>query len=544
LVEPDPLPYSDELGGEINAVVSSNNRQGVISGILQGGFPKKEAFSWRVQGTAKRAGNSRTAEYYLKNTGLSEYNFSSSIGYRKAKFGAELFYSQFNTKIGIFAGSHIGNKTDFETALASNRPLPEYQSGFSYNIGRPFQDINHYLLKAQSYLISDKLGKFSLALGHQFNYRGEYDSHGSRGSNYNRPQLRFLLNTATADLTWDHKPIARMLTGTVGFSGLYQENDVKGRFLIPDFKNTGAGIYGVERFVKNQWEVEAGIRYDLRKIDIDTSRITEKTDPTLDFNKFTGTIGTTYKITPALAAKINVGMGWRPPSVNELFSDGIHHGEASYIKGQDSLAPETAYNFTASLSYKTVKFGAELDAYHYLYNNYIYQKPEFPGVLTVRGYFPLFVYTQTNALISGLDITGIYQFSHHLTWRSKYSMVRARNKSTQAYLPFFPADRFENTLRYHAHHALGVDNVYLSFSSLFVAKQWRVMPDSDYAPPPGNYLLFNTELGFSIPAVKGMDVGITVNNLLNTRYRDYLNRFRYYTDETGRNIHLRVKYIF
>jgi iron complex outermembrane receptor protein len=71
-----------------------------------------------------------------------------------------------------------------------------------------------------------------------------------------------------------------------------------------------------------------------------------------------------------------------------------------------------------------------------------------------------------------------------------------------------------------------------------------MLPDSDYAPPPGAYMLFDAEAGFAIPRLKGMDVGITVTNLLNTRYRNYLNRFRYYTDETGRNISLRVKYSF
>ena len=38
-----------------------------------------------------------------------------------------------------------------------------------------------------------------------------------------------------------------------------------------------------------------------------------------------------------------------------------------------------------------------------------------------------------------------------------------------------------------------------------------------------------------------MTIGVGVDNLLNTSYRDYLNRFRYYTDEMGTNVSLRVK---
>ena len=34
--------------------------------------------------------------------------------------------------------------------------------------------------------------------------------------------------------------------------------------------------------------------------------------------------------------------------------------------------------------------------------------------------------------------------------------------------------------------------------------------------------------------------GIGVRNLLNTRYRDYMNTMRYFTDEMGRNISFRL----
>jgi iron complex outermembrane receptor protein len=544
LLEPAPLPYGVGITGELNAVASTNNRQGVLSGIVQGGFPKNDAFSWRVQGTAKRAGNSHAPGYYLKNTGVSELNFSSAVGYRKEKFGAEFFYSQFNTKIGIFSGAHIGNRTDFETALASDGPLPEHRSGFSYTIGRPFQDINHYLLKGNTYYLSDKLGKFSLALGHQFNYRAEYDSHKPLGSEFDGPQMRFLLNTYTTDFTWEHKPIKGLLNGMVGINGMYQQNDMQGRFLIPDFTGSNLGIFVVERLIKSQWELEAGARYDVRRLDVDMSRIREKSDPSRTFGQVSGTIGATYKFSPGLSTKLNAGMGWRPPSVNELYSDGIHHGEGSYIKGDYTLQDETAYNITANLTYTSPKFQAEVDGYHYFYNNYIYQQPEFPGVLTIRGYFPLFVFRQTDANLSGIDLAATYEFSHHFSLRAKYSMVRATSRTTGDPLPFISPDRLQSTLRYHIHHWLGMDNIYISLGNVYVAKQWRLLPNSDYAPPPNAYMLFDAEVGFSVPGIKNMDVGVTVSNLLNSRYRNYLNRFRYYADEVGRNINFRIKYSF
>ena len=55
----------------------------------------------------------------------------------------------------------------------------------------------------------------------------------------------------------------------------------------------------------------------------------------------------------------------------------------------------------------------------------------------------------------------------------------------------------------------------------------------------------NFVMGFVVP-IKNQSItfNLVVDNLLNTTYRDYLNRFRYYSDELGRNISLKIKVPF
>jgi len=69
--------------------------------------------------------------------------------------------------------------------------------------------------------------------------------------------------------------------------------------------------------------------------------------------------------------------------------------------------------------------------------------------------------------------------------------------------------------------------------------------NSDYVAPPKGYFLMNIDLGTSFK-IKNQEVAInfSVNNLANTVYRDYLNRFRYYSNELGRNFTLRIKVPF
>jgi len=69
-------------------------------------------------------------------------------------------------------------------------------------------------------------------------------------------------------------------------------------------------------------------------------------------------------------------------------------------------------------------------------------------------------------------------------------------------------------------------------------------------PPPKGYELLSLQVGLEIPLYKTkkqtvpLIIGMQINNLLNTTYRDYLNKFRYYSDEMGRNFILQLKTTF
>ncbi len=80
---------------------------------------------------------------------------------------------------------------------------------------------------------------------------------------------------------------------------------------------------------------------------------------------------------------------------------------------------------------------------------------------------------------------------------------------------------------------------YVSVGLVQVSEQTRVEPGSDYAVPPKGYQLVQANWGISL---KKVDIGLRISNAFNTAYRDYLNRFRYFADDQGRNISLRVLY--
>ncbi len=569
MLEPDPLPDSTKFGGEINNVFFTNGNQIVTSGILEKGFLSSKinkipySIGMRLQGTFKRGGDISTPNYRLANTGIYELNYSFSGNYKRKNFVSEIFFSQFTTKIGVFAGSHIGNVTDLIEAIKRGTPLAIYTpENFTYTIDRPYQDVTHNLLKIKQ-IQQVSVGKISLTLGRQYDYRKEVDI--LRGDK-NLVQL-FKLVTYSGELLFEHKPLFNLLTGSIGVSSFYQENLTTGSLtqprsstvLIPNFKNFTAGIFLIERIVRKQWEMEGGFRYDMR--DLTVYRIPRGqqniSQNQLNNQNITGTLGANFRPNSRWNFLTNISSAWRAATVNELYSDGVHHGAASFEQGNENLVPEVALNASFTANYVSKNFQTELHFYNNYINNYIFLSPTGRPALTIRGAFPEFFYTQTNARFRGIDLSGNYQIQKNIALNTKLSFLQADDLSNKQALILIPANRLENTLRFER------KKTSFSITNLYVAKQNRVpskiifkeIPTSeivfnqfggDFAPPPPAYMLWNAAINYQLSIINKKQIGIslTVSNLFNTSYRDYLNRFRYFSDEIGRNFVFRAKYLF
>jgi iron complex outermembrane recepter protein len=545
LVEPSPLRDSAGIGGEVNLVGISNGRQGVVSGILEGNFKKISALSWRVQGTFKQAGNIKSPGYYLKNSGMKEYNFSWATGYTRKKFGVDLFYSQFNTDVGIFTGAHIGNLTDLQRAINSSEPL--YSSGFLYDIDRPYQHVEHELFKVRSFVRTGDHSKLNIVLARQYNLRDEYDKDKPLNDSLaalNRPELHYEITTYTADVNLDHEWI-RNINGTIGVSGMKQDNTYRGRVFIPNFQNYTGAAYLIERLEKGKFEYEAGIRYDYRFLKIYKYTDTGTYSPEHMYQNLSGNAGLIYHYNSWIQLNLNAGSAFRSPSVNELYGTGLHHGEAKFLIADDQLHPEYAYVLIGGIHISDEKrLSGQVDLYYKFIDGYIYLNPKQPATLTIRGAFPTFEYLQTDATFWGADAQVKYRFNSRWNSLHKMNMVRARNSDSK-YLPMIPSDRFENGITYKPGNTKHLDNTALSLSALNVLEQTRVEEGSDYKNPPGAYMLFNFDANtFVHIRQEHFEMGASINNILNTRYREYMNAFRYYADEPGRSFTLRIKYHF
>lgn len=543
LVEPDELPDTAAITGEVNLVGLSNGQTGATSAILQGYFNKLPGFSWRVQGTLKKGGNVKTPTYYLNNTGLEEKNFSYALGYHRKKFGVELYYSQFNTKIAVFKGSHIGNLTDLQLALNQNKPVDSLAI-FTYSLDRPYQITEHELIKGLAHYHFSPKWRAKVQYAWQYNIRQEYDlrrlTSVEKETGIIAPDLDLNITSQTIDAIVEHDNI-KLFRGMYGASYMQQSNVYVGRFFIPNYLNNTWGAFATERYVMPHAEVEVGARYDEKYLQSYFYEGKVWTEHVRNFKNYTYNAGFIWKPDTTFNLFINAGSAWRAPAPNELYSNGIHQGAGGIERGDDNLKKETCYNITTTGIYKRKKLNVELTVYHNLFNNFIYLNPTNTLELTIRGAFPVFNYQQANVRISGIDFKTNYSFNKYIEVTLKGMIVRAWNYSIKDHLIYMPADRGDVQLKLKFPALKFLKNNSLQLNNSFVAKQWRAPSDVDFAPPPPAYYLLGVDIGTQLHIKKQkLLINFSATNLLNTRYREYLDRFRYYCDAVGTSYNIKL----
>jgi iron complex outermembrane receptor protein len=539
-VMPRPLPTDGAVGGEISTNAFANNRQGAGSFMIEGSrltLPLIGPLGWRAQMSGRRAGDAKTPDYYLPNTGFKELDYNAAIGLTRPWGTSQVQYSHFGTDLGLYVGAHVGNLDDLNRAMQ----LPLTSSSFNYAIARPNQLVRHDLVSWQTTIEQSSGSRVEVTYGFQDNLRREYDSHGfAVGS---RPAFALELFTHSIDVHYHH-PTIGAFTGTLGVSGMRQGNLSPGRsFLIPQYRLYSGGVFGLEQVTLSRLTMTGGVRFDDRwqhAYQYGKPVVVSPDDIRSDAG-VSGSFGASYKLTDTWSVASTIARAWRPPNVSELFSQGVHHGTAQYEIGDSSLTGERSYNTDLTLRHLGARTRLELSVYQNLINGYIFLLPREP-VLTVRGAYPAYNYAQTDARLRGTEVTAQVDPARWVSLYANGNMLRGTDRPTQNPLYDMPADRFTGSARFFGNSSPRATSPYVEIGTTLVRRQDRVPPVTIYKLPTARYSLLNFELGATALIVGStrLEPSLAVRNVLNTRYRDYLSRYRLFVDEPGRDIVLRL----
>ncbi len=574
VLQPERIVRADSLFGKTQMNLFSNGRGGNVTTSLVKSY--KNGFYLKGQGSIKRLGDLEAPDYILSNTGIRENSASLNFGKRDFAQGWEAYYSFFDSEIGILRASHIGNVDDLIDAI--NSPQPRIINDFTYDINSPKQEVTHHLAKFNYYRRFTGIGKLDLQYDFQNNRRFEYDTR--RGDNAGKASLDLELTTHTllTNLKIDAK---EGLEVKLGLLGRYQKNfpnpATEIRRLIPDYKRYEIGGYGIGEYEINpNLVVDLGVRFDYTRLDAEkfyrTTRWEERNynanyggyivkdlgtqllvNPVFNYRNISATAGIQYRFGNDELLRFNYSLAQRAPNPAELFSDGLHHSAARIEIGDLRIDSETSSKFSISYERNSTKWGYVLAPYLNIINGFILLEPT--DVLeTNRGAFPVWTYRQTNAQLVGVDLSIYSNWTEQLRSDHNFSWVRGEDKTLDIPLINIPATNLVNSITYTNPK---LKDLTLSLESNYVFKQNRT-PENIFVfsprqqqlveleintPPEAYHLLaLDAQMRFPIWERSTLTVGLRGTNLLDTEYRDYLNRQRYFADDLGRNINLRLIY--
>lgn len=574
LLETKKFPSQDTLMGSIITTYNSNGRGGnIVTDIV-----KTWSNKWFIksQGTYKKFGDFTTPNTSLQNTGTNEHSFSFEIGNRSTHRGVELFYNSVYQDLGIFSGAHLGNTKDFLQAINTGQIF--YTGNFSYNINNPKQKVHHQLAKLSAYKRLENIGKISLMYSFQHNNRKEYDI---RRGNYNKlPAMDITLTTHQIKLDNIHEH--KLWKWETGINGSYQNNfpdpSTKTRRILPDYNRYEAGIYSsLDYQFEKKLRGEIAIRYDFNRYNAfkyyDTndwnqrfadvfpqffdsysgSRVFVK--PILNFHNISANIGLAYNFLDNIEVKFNISRASRTPNAAELFADGLHHSAGIIERGTLNIKNEIVHQGNLLIKTQIPQwlkgFRMEVNPYFLHSNSFINQIPT-DTEITIRGIFPVWSFQQIKAKMYGVDIDSELKFSDAIKWNSKFSTVYGQDLTNAEPLILMPPTQFRNSLeiqfkkislkmdneihlrqKHHPTRILYVD---------IIENGQNLQKEIDLTTPPKSYSIWNTSVEINL--IKNLKLNANITNLFNTKYREYLNRLRYFSDALGRSYIFSLGYRF
>ncbi len=545
VLEPTEIADDPHWHGSVQLNAQTNGRMYGSHGLIRKSYPFGKL---RITGGYNRSGDKHTPDYYLTNTGNKDISGSVLLSnHKQGKWARSIYYSYFYNKNGILRGSHVGNLTDLQEAFT--REIPFYtKTSFSSEIGVPRQEVQHHLLKYSTKYFINETNYYSLDIGIQMNKRAEFDIRRSNRSE--TPALSLTLISQYYDLFYAGKTKTFDYTAGMQYRNSNNTNNPETGILplIPDYIQNTAALYFITKSNFSGIQLETGFRGEFRHYfvaRITNARQVVKEDK--NFLNWAANAGFKKQFNRRLKTGLDFSITNRPPEVNELYSNGLHQGVSGIEEGNPTLVSEKSFKIVNEWEgeiTRSTHFSSSI--FFNRINNYIYLQPQSEFRLTIRGAFPVFRYVGTDALLTGGDIKLIQNISDGLQATGSISYIYGRNVTSQHGLIRIPPLQ----LQFHIENTFGkwgkIQEIKTSLGVSYEAQQNNVNTNEDFLATPKSYYIIQSGIKCRLKTNAGNDVDVLfrAENLLNSSYRQYLNRLRYFADETGRNLSIHIKTFF
>ena len=565
----------DSLYGKTILNVNSNGAGGSIVSTWVKTY--ENGTYLKTQGTFKKSGDLSAPRYILSNTGMNENNLSFTYGKNNIGNSLKIFFSYFNSEIGVLKSSHIGNIKDLLRAIEDDEP--DVANEFSYNINYPKQSNEHFTSSVDyTHIINDNK-ELTFKYSWQINNRKEYDLR--IGDFKNIPSLDLNLSTHSVNSSYTWSNFSNEFTNGI-FFGVKDNYSTPGtgvKRLIPDYLNTNLGGYFISTLNLNEdLNFGFGLRYEYSSSDVykyyRNSRwenesyqdrlgefvINEVLSQKLIrkkvvFNTFSSNTGFVKEFEKKYSLSIQHNYTERAPNIAEMFSGGLHHSLASIEYGDPFLKKEKTHKVLVDFEKKNSKLNYRINPYLSYSKDYILAQPA-GFEQTIRGAFPVWEYSPITSIFKGVDFDIIYKIKDNVRLKNSISWVEAKDYHTDEHLVNIPPLVINNEVQF----SLGefkkfnaiIGNKFVNKQNLFpnnnsittvIENGKKIDKIVDISTPPDGFNQFNLNFNWGPYKINSsiVNFSLSIDNVMNRAYRSYLNRLRFYSDEVGRNFLFQIK---
>lgn len=345
----------------------------------------------------------------------------------------------------------------------------------------------------------------------------------------------YMRETASADVLGRHAAWGPFSAGAVGARMSWEDFGYGGSLYTPDTRRGKVSLYFLEEVRLGSAQIEWGLRYDWTGTDplegdrdSDIGEIRDR-----GFHSVSGSLGVLYNANSGLTFGASVVRAFRPPDINELYSEGPHLAAYSFEVGNPSLKGEVGRGFDLFLRFESDRLRGEATGFYNDIKNYVYG--EDTGQLS-RVLLPIYQFRGNDAVFSGFEAAVDVDMGRGLALEAAASSVRGSIEDSGQPLPLVPP------LRGHAALKYGRPLWFIRGEAEMAARQARI---GEFETPTGGYTVFNLSAGARVTLGGRLNVlTASLDNATDTEYRNHLSRIKEIMPEAGRGLSVTYRVVF
>lgn len=355
----------------------------------------------------------------------------------------------------------------------------------------------------------------------------EFESGGLVGQQFFKTQHDFEINL-------HERQTASHRDGHLLIRGEFTDFRSGGRSTMPENRSYGVAVGWYHEWkLSEPWSINISGRLDyVRREPFEPDNLYQERS----FWGFSGGLSAGYDWSTQQTSVFRLLRTFRPPTAEDLFSNGPHLAAYAYEVGNPALESETGHGFEIAHQYQSDTWKLNTTVFLNLFNRFIYVRNT--GRVSNR-LSDLFVYEYTgrDAQMFGYEFQAGYQTgSWSLDASGAYVRGEVNSETGWENLPYIPP--FEGKLS-----VTWKQGSWRTISSLIFATMQSAT--GQFEEETDGYAVMNTAVDYNLLRGGAIHtITLSVENLLDLQYRKHLNRVKESMPEPGRNIKLLYKLFF